>query len=43
MIVGVLMSSTSRRRYRKNCCEVQLIDTKPLEPCVGVNGENPST
>jgi hypothetical protein len=32
MIVGDLKSSSSRRRYRKDNCEVQLIHTKPSQP-----------
>jgi hypothetical protein len=32
MIVGGLKSSTSRRRYRKDSREVQLIHTKPSQP-----------
>jgi hypothetical protein len=32
MIVGGLKSSTSRRRYRKDCREVKLIHTKPSQP-----------
>jgi hypothetical protein len=32
MIVGGLKSSTSRRRYRKDNCEVKLIHTKPSQP-----------
>jgi hypothetical protein len=32
MIVGGLKSSTSRRRYRKDNCKVQLIHTKPSQP-----------
>jgi hypothetical protein len=32
MIVGGLKSSSSRRRYRKDNREVQLIHTKPLQP-----------
>jgi hypothetical protein len=32
MIVGTLKSSTSRRRYRKDNREIQLINTKPSQP-----------
>jgi hypothetical protein len=32
MIVGGLKSSSSRRRYRKDNCEVKLIHTKPSQP-----------
>jgi hypothetical protein len=32
MIVGGLRSSTSRRRYCKDSCEVKLIHTKPSLP-----------
>jgi hypothetical protein len=32
MIVGGLKSSTSRRRYRKDNREIQLIHTKPSQP-----------
>jgi hypothetical protein len=32
MIVGGPNSSSSRRRYHKDNCEVQLIHTKPSEP-----------
>jgi hypothetical protein len=32
MIVGGLKSSTSRRRYRKDSCEVKLIHAKPSRP-----------
>jgi hypothetical protein len=32
MIVGVLKSSTSRRRYHKDNHEVNLIHTKPSQP-----------
>jgi hypothetical protein len=32
MIVGGLKSSTSKKRYRKDSCEVKLIHTKPSQP-----------
>jgi hypothetical protein len=32
MIVGGLKSRSSRRRYHKDKCEVQLIHTKPSQP-----------
>jgi hypothetical protein len=32
MIISGLKSSSSRRRYRKDNCEVQLILTKPSQP-----------
>jgi hypothetical protein len=32
MIIGGLKSSSSRRRYHKENCEVQLIHTKPSQP-----------
>jgi hypothetical protein len=32
MIVGGLKTSSSRRRYRKDNCEIQLIHTKPSQP-----------
>jgi hypothetical protein len=32
MIVGGLMTSTSKRRYRKDKHEIQLIHTKPSQP-----------
>jgi hypothetical protein len=32
MIVGILKSSSSRRRYCKDNREVQLIHTKPSQP-----------
>jgi hypothetical protein len=32
MIIGGLKSSSSRRRYRKDNCEVHLIHTKPSQP-----------
>jgi hypothetical protein len=32
MIVGVLNSSTSRRRYCKDSRDVKLIHTKPSQP-----------
>jgi hypothetical protein len=32
MIIGGLKSSTSRRRYRKDNCEIELIHTKTSQP-----------
>jgi hypothetical protein len=43
MIVGGLKTSTNKRRYRKDKCEIQLIHTKPSQPCIGQSSRSHSS